>query len=82
MQGERGRAWSWWERETDKRLRTRSGKAAQHNRSRKSVGDRKLDHQRNLRSKNCIGQREKKEVVGEEGRERKAREGVEETGQN
>lgn len=82
MQGERGRVWFWWEREIDKRLRIRFGKVVQYNRSRKSVGDRKFDYQRNLRFKNCIGQREKKEVVGEEGRERKVREGVEEIGQN
>lgn len=54
---------------SDKRLRTRSGKAAQQ--KQESLGDRKLDHQRNLRPKNCIGQQERKEVLGEEGREGK-----------
>lgn len=41
------------------------------------MGDRKVDHQQNLRSKNCTGQPERKEVVGgrggEEGRENKGR---------
>ena len=41
------------------------------------MGDRKVDHQQNLISKNCTGQPERKEVVGggggEEGRENKGR---------
>lgn len=46
------------------------------------MGDRNLDHQRNLRSQNCIGQRERKEVVGGRREGRKARQGIKEAGQN
>jgi hypothetical protein len=60
-------------------LRTRSRKSStkEHNRSRKSVGDRKFDHQRNLRSKNCIWSAREERGSGER-KGGKAREAIKE----
>lgn len=45
------------------------------------MGDRKFDHQRNLRPKNYTGQLERKEVLGVRREGKKAREGITRAGQ-